>query len=154
MVEDSAKNNRADSKKGIPNGNIKRYCFELSRVLFGGVFHGKCLVHGIGDSGTVVASVYSPVSQYGFERLRSISLNLKERIFCLSLKVYFLIVEKVIVPDYCPTVVVDHLSDPGSRVCLVGVCRCRYIPERCVDTLKCDLVWTVFYKMLSGELSL
>jgi hypothetical protein len=27
MVEDSAKKNRADSKKGIPNGNIAPLCF-------------------------------------------------------------------------------------------------------------------------------
>ena len=30
----------------------------------------------------------------------------------------------------------------------------RYIPERCVDELECDLVWTVFYEFLRSILSL
>jgi hypothetical protein len=81
-------------------------------------------------------------------------INLKEHVPCPSLKVYFVIVEKFIVPDYRPIVVVYYLSNLGYRVRLVGVLCCRYILERCVNNVERDCVQTVSYKMLRGKLSL
>jgi hypothetical protein len=100
---------------------VELHRFKLHRVLLRGVFYSQCLVHGIDYPCTVIASVDSPVSQHCLERLQSISINLKEHVPCPSLKVHFVIVEKFIVLDHRPIVVVYHLRDLGCRVRLVSV---------------------------------
>jgi hypothetical protein len=61
------------------------------------------------------------MSQHSYKSLKSTSLNLKEQVSYLSFKVYFKVVEKLVVLDCCYIVVIYYLSYLGCCVRLVGV---------------------------------
>ena len=59
--------------------------------------------------------------QHSLKSFKGTSLNLKEQVSCLSLKVYFKVVKKLIILDYSSAVVINYLSDLGCRMRLVSV---------------------------------